>query len=144
MNLRPLLRHCAHPAGLGLMVSLLSACQVDHIQIGQVFMLYTPKAGACPVLEWQFFVDAHRTFQGTLIRDGKPIGNFTGPLNQDDTFRWTVTSTVGNGTATVTGGITQRYTALAIDGAGAGAECNGQSYRLTSNYFQFYGGGGGR
>ncbi len=125
---------------------LIGGCQIEQVQLGQVFIIYTEAAGACPMLQWQFVVDAQRAISGMLLTNGKPLAKITGILNPDDTFRMDLAAPGRGGTATVDGAITSQGATFAIAGDAAGAGCNGQTFNLHgSQLFQGSrsGGGGG-
>jgi hypothetical protein len=130
---------------LTLAACLLPGCTFEQIQMGQIYTIYTPQAGACPRLGWQFVVNAQRSIDGSLSRDGQQqIANLSGLLNADDTFRITVTDLAGNRTADVTGRFTSQVSTISIHGHGAGSACDGQTFNLgLGRYFSFQGGGGG-
>jgi hypothetical protein len=142
-------RHLSRPrlsaAGCGLLVLLVGGCHLEQVQIGQIFNLSTQATGACPKLQWQFFVDAQRAIHGTLESNFNPVAKITGVLNPDDTFRMDLTAATSNETATVSGTITSQGVTFAIAGNAAGAGCNGQAFTIYGRQlFQgnSYGGGG--
>src|SRR6185437_12433852 len=142
-------RHQSGPrllaAVCGLLAMLLSGCHLEQVQIGQIFNLSTRASGACPTLQWEFFVDAQRAIHGTLQSNFKPLATITGVLNPDDTFRMDLAAQTGGETATVNGAITSAGATFAIAGNAAGAGCNGQTFTLYGRQlFQgsSYGGGG--
>jgi len=142
-------RHLSGPrlsvAGCGLLTLLLGGCHLEQVQIGQIFNLPTPASGACPKLQWQFFVNAQRTIHGTLESNFNPVAKINGVLNPDDTFRMDLTAATSRETATVNGAITSEGATFAIAGNAAGAGCNGQTFTLYGRQlFQgsSYGGGG--
>jgi hypothetical protein len=123
---------------------LLAGCHLEQVQLGQVFIVYTPPSGTCPVLQWQFVVEANRTIAGTLLSNARPLGRLAGRLNPDDSYRMDVAA-AGGPTTTVTGAITSEGARFTIDGDAAGLGCNGQTlYLHGGRLFQgsFYGGGG--
>jgi hypothetical protein len=116
-------------AGSGLLAILLGGCQLEQVQLGQEYIVYTDAAGACPRLTWQFVVDVHRAIGGMLLTDGKPLAKITGVLNPDDTFRMDLAATSGK-TGTVNGAITSTDTVFTLVGDAAGTACNGQTFHL--------------
>jgi hypothetical protein len=124
---------------------LLLGCSLEQILIGQWYTIYTPQVGACPRLGWRFVVDAQRMIDGSLLNGRQqPIARLSGLLNADDSFQMTATEVLGNQTATVTGRFTSDVSTISIRGGGAGAPCDGQTFKLRlGGYFAFSGGGGG-
>lgn len=123
----------------------LSGCTLEQILIGQRYLIYTPPAGACPSLGWQFVVDPQRSIDGILSGDRQqPIAKLAGVLNADDSFRMTATSLAGGQTAEVTGRFTSLVSTISINGDAAGSGCDGQTFSLRlGGYFSRAGGGGG-
>lgn len=128
------------------LVLMLGGCQLEQVQLGESFIVYTQPTGACPGLQWQFVVDAHRAIAGTLLQSGAPIARLSGTLAADDTFRMSATPPSGSPTI-ISGAITSQRTTFTIDGDVAGAGCNGQTLVLRGGQvFQgnsYNGGGGG-
>jgi hypothetical protein len=130
---------------LALAACLLPGCTLEQIQIGQLYSIYTPRAGACPRLEWRFFVNAQRSIGGFLSRDGQQrIATLSGVLNADDGFQITATSEAANRTANVTGRFTSQVSTISIHGDAAGSACDGQVFEIRlRRYLSSQGGGGG-
>jgi hypothetical protein len=130
---------------LALAVLLLPGCKVEQILIGNWYTIYTPKAGACPVLQWQFVVNAQRMIGGYLLTTTQQrIANLAGVLNPDDSFQMTATDVTGHRTANVTGEFLAGVSTISIHGDAAGAACDGQTFNLRlGGYFAFSGGGFG-
>lgn len=129
----------------GLLTLVLAGCHLEQVQIGQLIRFQSPPVGACPVMTWQFVVDARRVISGDMLHDGMVIGRIRGTLNPDDTFRMEITPVGHDGSATVTGTVTSAITTIAIAGDGLGSGCNGAVYHLQlRNAFQgppLHGGG---
>jgi hypothetical protein len=130
---------------LVLAVFLLAGCAPQQIMIGQLYRIYTPQAGACPVLEWQFAADPQRMIGGSLSDERQQlVASLSGMLNVDDSFQITATDVAGNQTASVTGRFTSQVSTISIHGDGAGSACDGQTFALRlGRYFSRQGGGGG-
>jgi hypothetical protein len=130
---------------LVLIAGLLSGCTLEQILIGERYIIYTPPAGACPGLAWQFVVNAQRSIEGILSRDGQqPIATLSGVLNADDSFQMKATDVTGGRTADVTGQFTSLVSTISIHGDAAGSGCDGQTFKLRlGGYFSRAGGGGG-
>lgn len=124
---------------------LLSGCTLEQILIGQWYTITTPQAGACPQLDWRFFVNPQHVIKGTLSRDSQQqIANLSGVLNADDSFRMTATDIASNRTADITGQFTSQVSTISIHGDAAGRGCDGQTFRMRlGGYFARQGGGGG-
>jgi hypothetical protein len=132
------------PIALVLATCLLAGCTFEQILIGQEYTVYTPPAGACPRLAWQFVVNAQRSIGGSLSNDRQRIANLSGQLNADDSFQMSATDVTGSRTATVTGQFTAQVSTLSIHGDAAGSGCDGQTFQLhLGAYFSRQGGGGG-
>jgi hypothetical protein len=90
--------------GLALAASVLCGCTVEQILIGQWYTIDTPQVGACPRLEWRFFVNPQRMIAGFLSRDGQlRIAELSGVLNADDSFQITISDVAGSGSGYGTG-----------------------------------------
>ncbi|MEA2730773.1 MAG: hypothetical protein QOF70_5248 [Acetobacteraceae bacterium] len=128
---------------LALAAFLLPGCTVEQILIGQWYSIDTPQAGACPSLEWRFFVNPQRSITGFLLRDGQQrIADLSGVLNADDSFR--ITASGAAGVANVTGQFTSQVSTISIHGDVAGSACDGQTFKMRlGSYFSTRGGGGG-
>jgi hypothetical protein len=124
---------------------LLPSCTLEQIMIGQWYTFYTPPAGGCPGLEWQFVVNPQRLIGGHLSRDNyQPVADLSGRLNADDSFQITVKDVAGDRTANVTGKFTSQVSTLSIHGNGAGQACDGQVFNLRlGSYFSRAGAAGG-
>src|ERR1700709_740638 len=108
------------PCGKGMLalaVALLAGCTVEQVLIGQVYILDTPAAGACPQLEWRFVVNPQRAIDGSLSSKygQQRIGGLSGVLNPDDSFRMTATAEGGR-TAVVSGQFTSLISTISIHG----------------------------
>jgi hypothetical protein len=122
--------------GLGL-TTLLSACHVEQVQIGQIVRIVTPPVGACASMAFTFFVDAQRRFEGTVRRDNQILGELGGVVAQDDSFVMTVTPAGQAAVTRITGMIGSLKTTFSIAGDAVGAACNGQVIRFnTGRLFQ--------
>jgi hypothetical protein len=131
---------------LVLAACLLAGCTVEQLLIGQWYTITTPQAGACPQLDWRFFVNPQRSISGYLTDSGQlqPVANLSGVLSADDSFQITATSVAGNRTAKVTGQFTSQVSTISIHGDAAGSGCDGQTFNLRlGSYFSRQGGGGG-
>jgi len=130
---------------LALAASLLAGCKLEQILIGQWYTLYTPPAGACPALTWQFAVNPQRAVIGFLAGEQQQrIATLSGVLNPDDSFQITATSVTGPATAEVTGQFGAQISTISIHGDAAGAGCEGRTFSLRlGGYFARAGGGGG-
>jgi hypothetical protein len=147
MKTKPAVRRAATGIGLATTLFLLSACNLEQVEIGNWNTLLTPRTGACPVLQWQFVVNPQRSIGGYLSPfQGNRIATLSGTLNPDDTFRMTATPLDGNRTATIiTGRFNQQLTTMTIAGDVAGPACDGQTLKLRNVYYYgpYNGGGGG-
>lgn len=118
---------------------------MEQILIGQWYAIDTPRAGACPSLEWQFVVNPQRSIDGFLLRNRQQwIANLSGRLNADDSFQITATDMSGHRTARVTGRFTSQVSTISIHGDAAGSACDEQTFEMRlGGYFSRQGGGGG-
>jgi hypothetical protein len=127
---------------LALAAFLLPGCTLEQILIGQLYVIDTPPAGACPSLEWQFVVNPQRSIVGSLREGQKTIAKLSGVLNRDDSFQ--ITASGPAGVATVTGQFSSQVSTISIQGDVAGGACDGQTFKLwLGSYFSRQGGGGG-
>jgi hypothetical protein len=127
-----------------LATSSLAACTFNQIMIGQFYRIYTPSAGACPVLEWDFVVDPARRISGSLLRGNQgKIATLSGTLAQDESFHINATSVVDeHRTAAITGRFTSQVSVVSIHGDAAGSACDGQTFKLRLGaYFALQGRG---
>ena len=133
------------PVGVLLAAIVLASCTVQQIMIGQWYSIRTPQQAECPMLVWQFAVDAQRTISGSLARAEQPaFASLSGVLNADDSFRMTATNQQDKRTATVTGRFTAQVSTISISGDAAGAGCDGRTVAMRlGSYFARQGGGGG-
>ncbi len=124
---------------------LMTACTLPQVMVGQLYRIETPPSGACPTLVWQFVVDAQHAIAGSLARAGQfPFADLSGELHPDESFVMTATAHDDRRTAEATGQFTAEVSTLTIRGDGAGAGCDGQTFRLRlGGYFARQGGGGG-
>jgi hypothetical protein len=131
---------------LALAAGVLAGCTLEQILIGQLYTIDTPSVGACPLLEWRFFVNPQRSIIGSLssgVRRQR-IANLSGVLAADDSFQMTATDVAGGRTASVTGQFTSQVSTISIHGDAAGSACDGQTFELRlGSYFAHEGGGGG-
>lgn len=120
----------------------LQGCKVEQLLMGEWYTIYTPQVGHCPRLAWQFVVNAQRVIGGSLLRGWQqPVANLSGVLHDDDSFQITATSVTGNRTADVTGEFASGVSTITIHGDGAGAACDGQTFKLRlGGYFNAQGG----
>jgi hypothetical protein len=125
--------------------TLLAACSVSQIMIGQLYSIPTPPAGDCPALVWQFVVDPQRLISGSLSRVGEaPFASLSGILAADESFRITATTKSDKRSANITGAFSAQITTISIHGNVAGSGCDGLSFALRlGSYFARQGGGGG-
>jgi hypothetical protein len=130
---------------LAIAATLLPGCKLEQILIGQWYTLYTPPAGACPALTWQFEVNPQRAVTGFLAGERQQrIATLSGVLNPDDSFRMTATGVSGPATAEITGQFGAQISTISIHGEVAGAGCDGRVFVLRlGGYFARAGGGGG-
>ena len=136
----------ALPVGVLLLAAIaLSACTLEQIFIGQWYDIQTPRAGACPSLQWHFAVNPQRAINGFLTAGTQQeLATLSGLLKADDSFAITATDTVRRRTATVTGQFTSQISTIAIHGDAAGTACDGLTFDLRlGSYFASQGGGGG-
>ena len=124
---------------------ILSGCTFEQILIGQWYTVDTPQAGACPRLEWRFFVNPQRSINGFLSHGGQQrTAILSGLLNPDDSFQITAKDIATNQTANVTGRFTSQVSTISIQGDAAGSACDGQTFNLRlGGYLARQGGGGG-
>jgi hypothetical protein len=130
---------------LALAACVLADCTPEQILIGQLYTIDTPRAGACPPLEWHFVVNPQRSISGFLAAGGQQrIANLSGLLNADDSFQITAADVAGGRTASVTGQFTSLVSTISIHGDAAGSGCDGQTFTMRlGGYFSHQGGGGG-
>jgi hypothetical protein len=130
---------------LALGACFLPGCTLEQIQIGQLYTIYTPQAGACLRLAWRFVVNPQRSISGSLSSDGQQrIANLSGLLSADDSFQITATNEAGNRTANVTGRFTSQVSTISIHGDAAGSACDGKIFEIRlGRYLSSQGGGGG-
>jgi hypothetical protein len=134
------------PAALALAAALLTGCTFEQILIGQVYIIDTPVAGACPELQWRFAVNPQRAIIGSISSKYgvRKFADLSGVLNADDSFQMTATEVAAGGTTSVTGQFTTQISTISIHGDAAGSACNGQIFQLRLGwYFSRSGGGGG-
>jgi hypothetical protein len=111
-----------------------------------LYTIDTPPVGACPLLEWRFFVNPQRSIIGSLSSGDsrQRIASLSGVLAADDSFQMTATGLAGGRTASVTGRFASQVSTISIHGDAAGSACDGQTYELRlGGYFTRAGGGGG-
>jgi hypothetical protein len=117
-------------------LALLLGCTLEQVEIGRWYTLYTPRTGACPVLEWQFLVNAQRQISGYLSPAyGARTANISGTLNPDDSFQMMAREVQGNRTSSITGRFNQQLTIFTIHGDIAGDDCDGQALELRFVYY---------
>lgn len=129
---------------IALAAGTLAACTFNQIMIGQFYRIYTPSAGACPVLEWDFVVNPARRISGSLLRGNQgKIATLSGILAQDESFHINATSiTDKHRTADITGRFTSQVSVISIRGDAAGSGCDGQTFKLRLGaYFALQGRG---
>jgi hypothetical protein len=129
---------------LALAASVLTGCAFEQLLIGQWYTIYTPPAGACPMLAWRFVVNPQRSIAGFITQgEQQRIASLSGLLNPDDSFQMTATEDAGGRTASVTGRFTSQISTISINGDAAGSGCNGQTFELRLGWYLARQGGGG-